>query len=49
MEEPRDNGGPFSEAKLLDIAAILIFSMQDVTAKEAYERASLLIKEKRGK
>jgi len=50
----RDNGGPFNEAKLVDIVAMVIYALQEVDsssvdspAKQAYDAADELIAEKR--
>lgn len=49
----RDNGGPFTEAKLIDVMALVIYAFQvidvdskDSAAKQAYDKADELIAER---
>jgi len=50
----RDNGGPFNDAKLIDVIACVIYAFQAIdvdaiqpSAQQAYEKADELIAEKR--
>lgn len=50
----KDNGGPFADAKLIDVMALVIYAFQSIdvdsketSAQQAYGKADELIAEKR--